>query len=560
MEKRIWLYLGSIIGFAFTIAVCLQLYTAYKFNTLFDAAAAGNTAAVKSTAVQILFSFLVAGILCPLFSYGADYCIQKSMARVRMIIFKKIEDLPMDYFDNNHSGEIMSCLNSDLNALESAYFWPVLMTMIAVIMGIGSVFMLLFINVYIALFTILMGLISSYVNSLFVRPVRGVSDSIQQQSAAVSEGMVDLLWGFNVIKIFNIGRIMADRFNKKNRQLANAFIKYFKITSVMEGTNYLLGNLTSLGVIVLGAILISKAGLSIGSAIACTQLFGGVSFMFIQLGGFSTQMQRSLAGASRVFRLLDEQEETSRNEAPEHLTGDMVTLEDVSFSYSDKKVLDRLSFSVPHGKTAALVGPSGCGKSTVLKLLLGFYQHEQGKILVDGRPLGSYSLEELRSLIAYVPQDAYLFQGTIEENIRMGNEKASRDDVIAAARFAYAHDFIMELPRGYDSEVGENGAKLSGGQRQRVAIARAVIRNAPILLLDEATSALDSKSEQIVQKALDSLMKNRTTIVIAHRLSTITNADVIFVMENGKVIEKGMHMELLEKRGVYSRFYDMQFS
>ena len=219
-----------------------------------------------------------------------------------------------------------------------------------------------------------------------------------------------------------------------------------------------------------------------------------------------------------------------------------------------------MSFSLSCGQTAAFVGTSGSGKSTVLKLLLGFYPRESGYINVGGEPIDKYSLEQLRDLISYVPQDAYLFQGTIEDNIKMGNERASREEVISAAKGANAHDFIMELPEGYDTLVGERGARLSGGQRQRIAIARAIIKNAPILLLDEATSALDSKSEELVQEALKELMKNRTTIVIAHRLSTIENADIIFVLDEGKITEQGKHKELMEKGGLYNNLYEMQFS
>ncbi len=560
MEKRIWIYLVGMIGLAVTIAVCLQLFTAYKFKSLFDSALNGNISIVKRDAVEIAIAILIVSILSPIFSYICELTIQKTMARIRIRVFEKIERLPMSYFDKMHSSEIMSFLSNHLSAMEGAYFWPVLMTLIAVILGVGSTVMMLQMNCWIAVFTLIMGVISSLANTRFTKPMRKISDKIQESSTSASACLVDLFWGFNIIKIFKIGEILEKRFRERNREFANTYMKFFKLNAVINGANSVMGNITSIGVIVMGSILIANSKMSIGSTIACTQLFGGVSFMFVQLGSFMTQMQRSLAGASRIFALLDEQEESNGTGSLLCTTDDMIAFQDVIFSYDEgKTVLDGLSFSVPAGKTTALVGRSGCGKSTVFKLLLRFYRQNSGLINIYRKPIEHFTIEQIRDMIAYVPQDAYLFQGTIEENIRIGAEKASREDVIQAAKSAFAHDFIMELPKAYDTLVGENGARLSGGQRQRIAIARAVMKNAPILLLDEATSALDSKSEQIVQQALDALMKNRTTIVIAHRLSTISNADMIYVFENGKVTEQGKHKELLEAGGVYSRFFDLQF-
>jgi ABC-type multidrug transport system fused ATPase/permease subunit len=246
----------------------------------------------------------------------------------------------------------------------------------------------------------------------------------------------------------------------------------------------------------------------------------------------------------------------------------VVAVHDLAFSYEgedeedpsdDVEVLHEISLSADQGQVVALVGPSGGGKSTLIKLLLGFYPVRDGEIAIDGRQVEGYSLPQLRSMMAYVPQDAYLFDGTIEENIRYGRPDATRQEVVAAAQSANAHDFILEQPDGYDTPVGERGAKLSGGQRQRIAIARALIKDAPILLLDEATSALDSESEQQVQDALGVLMQGRTTIAIAHRLSTIENADTIYVIDGGKVVEQGRHEELLGRGGLYSRLHELQF-
>jgi ATP-binding cassette, subfamily B, bacterial len=298
-----------------------------------------------------------------------------------------------------------------------------------------------------------------------------------------------------------------------------------------------------------------------GTMLAVINLLNGVVFMFTSLGNFIAQIQGSLGGANRVFELLDEPVEPERYVLKKtEDTAAMVELQDIGFSYNGTdRVLDGVSLSIGKGQMAALVGPSGGGKSTVLKMLLGYYPPQEGNIVVNAKSIGQYSLTELRDMMAYVPQDAYLFDGTVEENIWYGRPKATREEVIAAAEAANAHGFITELPEGYATKVGERGTRLSGGQKQRIAIARALLKNAPILLLDEATSALDSESEQLVQDALNRLMQGRTTIAVAHRLSTIRHADVIYVIEGGEVVEKGNHTELAEGEGLYNRLYELQF-
>jgi ATP-binding cassette subfamily B protein len=329
----------------------------------------------------------------------------------------------------------------------------------------------------------------------------------------------------------------------------------------------LTSSIRGVGILVFGLFLVMDGTLALGSIWAIVYLQGNTNIMFAYLGGFINYLQQCLAGASRVLELLDRPSEPLRypalsTQAVSPVTeSSMVALKDIAFSYEDEEeaILHGISLSAAQGQRIALVGPSGGGKSTVIKLLMGFYATQAGDIVVGNQPISKYTLTELRQMMAYVPQDAYLFDGTIEENIRYGKPEASKDDVVAAAKAANAHDFIIEQANGYATPVGERGAKLSGGQRQRIAIARALLKDAPILLLDEATSALDSESEQLVQAALDVLMQGRTTLAIAHRLSTIENADRIYVIEKGQVVEQGQHHELLARGGLYSTLYTMQF-
>ena len=314
--------------------------------------------------------------------------------------------------------------------------------------------------------------------------------------------------------------------------------------------------------------------MGLGAIVAAIHLQGNASFMFTNLGDFVTQIQRSFAGSARVFELLSwpKEEMGSIRLEPGEIDlqppAAMVRMQGLGFRYvgqdqlseppETENLLEDINISIDQGQFVALVGPSGGGKSTLVKILMGLYPISEGMLIINGIPLSSYPLQDLRNLMAYVPQDAYLFDGTIEENIRYGNFEANSEDVIEAARSAHAHDFIIEQPDGYQTLVGERGAKLSGGQRQRLAIARALLKDAPLLLLDEATSALDSESEAVVQKALETLMEGRTTIAIAHRLSTIQHADLIYVLQAGQVVEQGTHHSLLGNNGVYQDLYSLQ--
>ena len=316
----------------------------------------------------------------------------------------------------------------------------------------------------------------------------------------------------------------------------------------------------------IGAYMVLTGETTFGVLVALIQLNGPIQFFVYSLGGTISHIQGSLAAADRILDVLEAPAEPEHypetgpaaGAAPSAQT--LLAFEDVRFGYEEgQEVLKGMSFAVRPGQMAAFVGSSGGGKSTIFKLLLGGYPVGQGRIWMGGKSINSFTLSDLRDQFAYIPQDAYLYTGSILENISYGKPGASQEEVSAAAKAAYAHEFIMEFPEGYQTRVGERGARLSGGQRQRIAIARALLKNAPVLLLDEATSALDSESEELVQRALSVLMKGRTVLVIAHRLSTIEHADVIYAVDGGVVVEAGTHAELLAQRGLFYRLHDLQF-
>jgi ABC-type multidrug transport system fused ATPase/permease subunit len=332
-------------------------------------------------------------------------------------------------------------------------------------------------------------------------------------------------------------------------------MKVFRKQAEMDSVSFTFSFLCNVGVIVLGVFMSIRGWTDIGTVAGIVTLQDSVSRMFLNLGNSYSRLQEYMSDAGRVFQILDEESEKEvySSESVKDKSS-MISLENVYFSYETRQgVINNMNLSVKKGQHAALVGPSGGGKSTVIKLLLGLYRISSGSMGIAGKAMSEYNIHTVRDMIAYVPQDAYLFDGTIMENIRYGKLDATDEEVIEAAKAAYADDFIQSLPDGYKTILQSRGSNLSGGQRQRIAIARAFLKNAPILLLDEATSALDSESENQVQISLEALMKNRTTISIAHRLSTIENSDVIFVVENGTVVEQGTRDELLDKHGEFFR-------
>ena len=309
--------------------------------------------------------------------------------------------------------------------------------------------------------------------------------------------------------------------------------------------------------------MINAGSISLGTVTAIVMLQGSVSMMFRQLGTFSAALQQSLSGVSRICSFLNQCTEKIEDidKAEEELEENdySITFDNVFFNYNKPdEIINNLNLNIDSNKSVALVGESGSGKSTILKLIMRLYDIQKGSISICGRNIKEFTLGDLRKLIAYVPQDSYLFNGTIEENIRYGKLKATKEEIISAAKAANAYNFILELPDGFNTIVGENGSNLSGGQKQRITIARAFLKNAPFLLLDEPTSSLDLESESKVQNALISLMKGRTTIVVAHRITTIKNVDIICAIKNGTVVEQGTHEELINSNGYYKKFYMLE--
>ncbi|SHF73799.1 ATP-binding cassette, subfamily B [Caldanaerobius fijiensis DSM 17918] len=571
MGPRLALYIPTLIISSFQ-SLAFNYFASIGLKFLADAAVRHDRALLLKSLMYLVFGPLAIMVIAPFVSYAFDYCARKTTADIRKRLFEHIQKLKMSYIEGQHSGDLISRLTNDVQTAESAYSWQLLMLMMSLVSGIGSGIIIFYMNWKVALIAIVIGLANTYVYSLFTNPLRKTSDEVQKALSKATQKLSDILAGTHVIKLFNISKTIVQKYADINVQIYNWAMRRTIQNAELNAIGIFFGFMSFVGIIVIELVMVIHGELTFGTAIAIVQMMNGLFWMFNAVGNFLTQIQASLAGAQRVFDILDMPVEpivveeksdfrvsvTASENSSKRIA---VEFKDVYFSYDNRNyVLNGLSFKVPEGNVVALVGPSGGGKSTVFKLLLNFYKPDSGEIHLFAKPLSNYKLSQLRRLIAYVPQDNYLFNGTIAENIGYGRPGASMDKIVEAAKAAYAHDFIMQFPKGYDTEVGERGVSLSGGQRQRIAIARALLKDAPVLLLDEATSSLDSESEQQVQKALEVLMEGRTTIVVAHRLSTIQNADIIYVISNGRVVEYGKHSELLHNEGLYKELYSLQFA
>ncbi|TPG68061.1 ABC transporter ATP-binding protein [Brevibacillus laterosporus] len=557
-------YLLGMLGDGF-IQAAIVIVLPFVFKDLTDFASGKDSALLIRAVIMISGTLLLVSILSPTFSYIYRRTVKEVMADIRLILFKQVGKFPSRYYEQHHSGDIMSRLSNDLLTMERTYSEHIKTITIVLISLLGSLIGMFILDWRFASILVVLSAITLYINTRFAKSVRKISDKTQQQQGVLTERLNDFLSGLPIIKMFHLHQVVTRRYTEVNEQVTSSTIEQGHKNALLEGTNFFINFLSFGGMLVLGIIMVSQDVIGVGSLVAIIQQQLLVTLGFLHLGQVLSILQSSLSGASRVIELLQEPIEPERypsieEELPHH-KGMVLEMNQVVFEYDPgSKVLDHFSFSIAEGETAALVGASGSGKSTVIKLLLGYYPVQRGTIRLFGKTIGEYTLPEMRSLVSYVPQDAYLFEGTIEENIRYGKLNATHEEIVEATRAAYAHDFIMDLPNGYQTRVGERGAMLSGGQRQRIAIARAIVKNAPILLLDEATSALDSGSEYWVQRALSELMQERTTLIIAHRLSTVEDADTIYVVDQGKVVEQGRHEELLKQNGFYSTLYDMQTS
>ena len=530
-------------------------------KTLFTEDASRILSSLLPIAVGLFLMYIVQAFCKYYVSYQGHMMGARMERDMRQQLFDHYEKLSFSYYDQNNSGQMMSKLVSDLfDISEFAHHGPENL-FISVIKIVGSFTFLFLINWRLAiplLMMVVFMLIFSYGQN---KQMQVTFMDNRKRIGDVNSSLQDTLSGIRVVQSFANEEIEREKFMQSNENfLTSKNANYHCMGSFMSGNLFFQG-MMYLITLVFGGWLIAHGQMDVGD-LAMYALYIGIFISPIQiLVELTEMMQKGLSGFRRFLDVVETEPEIVNApdaEPLQEVKGD-VEYDNVSFHYSDDDtlVLDKVSFQIPAGKSIALVGPSGSGKTTICSMLPRFYDVTGGKITIDGKDVRKLTLESLRSQIGLVQQDVYLFCGTIKENISYGKPDASMDEIIDAAKKANIHDFIMSLPDGYDSFVGERGTRLSGGQKQRISIARVFLKNPPILILDEATSALDNESERWIQQSLEELAKNRTTITIAHRLSTIRNADEILVVANSGIAERGNHKELLEKGGIYAHYYEM---
>lgn len=462
---------------------------------------------------------------------------KKGGANLQKLLYSKCMRLPYSYYENTHSGEFMSKIIYDCEMATGIYgsrFRRVLMPTVMTICYLIPMFMTNW-QITLCLFAVSAALF--IINGAFISPMQRVSRQMSKTNASVTEQLSNILSGMEQIKILKLKSLMVDRYVDDNERFKKERRKVNLMSASLDGLNQTFELLGALIFIVLGVFFVSIGITTIGDLAAIYVLYGSMVWNLLQVGLYIPSMASYLANAKRVFEFLDREEEPENywiesNPEKSELNSlnreAAICMQDVTFSYDGKQdVLHDFNLTIEKGRCVAIKGESGKGKTTIAKILMGFYPIKSGTVLINGKDFPMYSLNEIRDIIGFVPQEPYLYDVSIEENIRYGKPDAGKDDIIRAAKMANAHEFIMQLENGYETRAGERGNHLSGGQRQRIAIARAILKDSPILILDEATSALDNKSELLVNEALERLMYNRTTIVIAHRQSTLNRADMI---------------------------------
>nr|WP_314839831.1 ABC transporter transmembrane domain-containing protein [uncultured Flavobacterium sp.] len=524
----------------------------------------------ENESTEVVLLFVVATVITTffiknLFNYLASYHIMHLkngvLKDLRRSMYAKIIELPISYYSEKRKGDMMARMLGDVNEVQNSFFSILELVVkepLTIIFALGMMFA---ISTKLTLFVLIFMPISGYIISKLAKNLRSQSREAQKESGSLISVVEETLGGLKVIKSYNAEPTFKGRFNESVTRLLNLNNSIGSRNNLATPLSEFLG-VTTIAILLFygGLLVLNDKTIDGASFIVYLTMAFNILTPAKAISKASYSVKNGLAAAERVFEVLDvENEITSKENAIQKDAFESdITISNINFKYEDEKVLKNFSLQVKKGQTVALVGQSGSGKSTIANLLTRFYDVNEGTISIDGIDIKDLDLQSLRGLMGLVTQDSILFNDTIKANIALGKPNATDEEIIEALKIANAFEFVQDLPKGIHSNIGDSGNKLSGGQKQRLSIARAVLKNPPIMILDEATSALDTESEKFVQVALENMMQNRTSIVIAHRLSTIQKADVIVVMQKGKIVEQGNHEELIALQGVYNKLVSLQ--
>ncbi|MFJ7969771.1 ABC transporter ATP-binding protein [Psychrobacillus sp. NPDC096389] len=537
---------------------------------LFEGAYAKMTgvpgAAIDFDAVGKLLLLLAAlYLISSLFTYIQQYIMssvaQKTVYDLREEVNGKLEKLPLKYYDGRPNGETLSRVTNDIDTIGNTLQQSLTQFITSVVTIVGIIIMMLTISPLLTLISIVSLPVSMFViQPILKRSQKHFAD--QQRTLGELNGHIEEMYtGHQVVKVFGHEKKAVAEFDEVNEQLYDAGRRAQFISGIIMPMMSFIGNLSYVVISVVGGILVTQRAISIGDIQAFITYTRQFTQPVMQTANIANIIQSTIAAAERVFELLDEEEEEKEvtTESLSKAAG-AVTFEHVDFGYGDELLIEDMNIDVLPGQTVAIVGPTGAGKTTLINLLMRFYELNNGKITIDGHDTRKMSRTDLRTTFGMVLQDTWLFNGSIKDNITFGKDEATDEEIFAAAKTARADHFIRTLPDGYETILNEEASNISQGQKQLITIARAVLANPPIMILDEATSSVDTRTELLIQQAMNRLMEGRTSFVIAHRLSTIRDADLILVMNQGKVIEQGSHEELIKENGFYADLYNSQFS
>ncbi|WP_302889294.1 ABC transporter ATP-binding protein [uncultured Acidaminococcus sp.] len=558
-------YLGRLIaaGFCTVMTAAANLYVPWIVRDVIDKVFQNKDSDLLNLiSLGIVVIFFARGIFYYGQSYLMNYVGESIVIDVRGIVYRKLMTLSTHFFDTNKLGTIMSYVTNDVAALQGAMVANSIEIITETSVLIGSVGAMVYLDWKLTLFTFCTFPVVLFFMDFFGKKIRKSGHRIQQATADITSILQETLAATRVVKSFVREPYEIARFDQQNKANFYANMKSAKLMGTLSPVIEFIAALGVTAIIWFGGRSVIDGDITAGSLVAFLVYAINISNPIKRIARVMGSIQKALAAAERVFYIMDLTDTIPQK--PDAITlpnvEGNVEFRHVSFAYNKgETILHDVSFSAKPGQAIALVGPSGAGKSTVASLLPRFYDVTEGAILVDGHDVRDVTLASLREQVGIVPQETSLFNDTVYNNILYGRLDATRDEVIAAAKAANADEFIQQLPKGYDTQLGDRGVNISGGQRQRISIARAILKNPRILILDEATSALDTESERIVQEALDRLMVGRTSFVIAHRLSTIQNAAKIIVLDKGSIVEEGTHQQLMAKHGLYAHLHDIQF-